>query len=106
MDRSLVTLDPSETSRQKLRNVQSKHTSNSGSVKVSYPSVWQGTVHGKTVSGDIEVLGKGMRTIREKKGLAFKEVIARKGVDGDGEGSYTDMGDISGALQFKVRQAL
>jgi hypothetical protein len=106
MHRSLVTLNPSETSTKKLRNVQSKHTSNSASVQVSYPSVWQGTVHAKTVSGDIEVQGKGIRTIRERKGWAYKEVLARKGVEGKDEGSYTEMSDIAGSLQFKVRQPL
>ena len=106
VDRSLVTLNPSETSKKKLRNVQSKHTSNSASVQVSYPSVWQGTIHAKTVSGDIEVSGKGLRTIRERKGWAYKEVLARKGVEGKYEGSYAEMSDIAGSLQFKVRQPL
>lgn len=106
IDRSLVTLIPSESSKKQLRNVQSKHTSNSASVQVSYPSVWQGTIHAKTVSGDIEVRGKGLRTIRERKGWASKEVIARKGVEGEGEGSYAEMSDIAGSLQFKVRQPL
>ncbi|TVY24696.1 hypothetical protein LHYA1_G006655 [Lachnellula hyalina] len=102
-DRSLVTLNPLGTSKQKLRNVQSKHTSNSASVQVSYPSVWQGTIHAKTVSGDIEVSGKGIRTIRERKGWAYKEVLARKGVEEKDEGSYVEMSDIAGSLRFKIR---
>jgi len=91
------------TSKQKLRSVQSKHTSNSASVQVSYPSVWQGTIHAKTVSGDIEVSGKGIRTIRERKGWAYKEVLARKGVEKKDEGSYVEMSDIAGSLRFKIR---
>ncbi|TVY49253.1 hypothetical protein LOCC1_G000798 [Lachnellula occidentalis] len=105
VDRSLVTLNPSET-KKKLRNVQSKHTSNSASVQVSYPSVWQGSIHAKTVSGDIEVSGNGIRTVRERKGWAYKEVLARKGVEDKDEGSYAEMSDIAGSLRFKVRPAL
>ncbi|TVY86712.1 hypothetical protein LAWI1_G008545 [Lachnellula willkommii] len=105
VDRSLVALNPSKTSK-KLRNVQSRHTSNSGSVQVSYPSVWQGSIHAKTVSGDIEVSGKGINTIRERKGWAYKEVLARKGVQEGNEGSYAEMSDIAGSLRFKVRQPL
>ncbi|TVY58283.1 hypothetical protein LSUE1_G009517, partial [Lachnellula suecica] len=97
-DRSLTSLDSSETSKQKLRNLQSKHTSSSASVEVSYPSVWEGTVSAKTVSGDIEVKGKGLRTVRERKGWAYKEVLARKGVDGEGEGSFVEMSDVAGEL--------
>jgi len=106
LDRSLVTLDPTNAAKQKLRSVQSKHTSNSASVQVSYPSVWEGTVHAKTVSGGIEVQGKGLRMIKERKGWAGKEVLARKGVEEDGEGSYAEMSDIAGKLDFTVRSPL
>lgn len=106
IDRSLVTLDPANAAKQKLRSLQSKHTSNSARVQVSYPSVWEGTVHAKTVSGGVEVQGKGIRMIRERKGWTGKEVLARKGVDGDDEGCHTEMSNIAGALDFTVRSPL
>ncbi|KAH8661616.1 hypothetical protein BGZ60DRAFT_380915 [Tricladium varicosporioides] len=93
-------LDPkSET---KLRTLQSKHSSNSASVSVKYPSAWEGSIHAKTVSGDIKVKGSGLRMVRERKGWAYKEVLARKGVEGKGEGSAADMNCIAGSLDFLV----
>ncbi|KAF4625322.1 hypothetical protein G7Y89_g12844 [Cudoniella acicularis] len=99
-DRSLTT-----QTEKNLRNLQSKHTSNSASVSVHYPSAWEGSIHAKTVSGDIAVKGSGIRTIRERKGYAYKEVLARKGVEREGEGSMTEMSDIAGSLQFTVGDA-
>ncbi|EPE27847.1 hypothetical protein GLAREA_04638 [Glarea lozoyensis ATCC 20868] len=86
----------------KLRTLQSKHTSNSASVAVVYPSGWEGSVHAKTVSGDITVSGSGVRTIRERKGWAYKEILARKGVDHAEQGSMAEMSDIAGDLRFKI----
>jgi hypothetical protein len=86
----------------KLRTLQSKHSSNSASVSVMYPSGWEGTVHAKTVSGDITVTGSGVRTIRERKGWAYKEILARKGTEHPGQGSLTEMSDIAGDLRFTV----
>jgi hypothetical protein len=54
------------------------------------------------VTGNIIVTGKGVKTIREKKGFANKEVLARKGVDREGEGSTAEMKNIAGGLLFTV----
>ncbi|KAG9232349.1 hypothetical protein BJ875DRAFT_82128 [Amylocarpus encephaloides] len=91
------------SSTRKLRTFQSKHSSNSASVSMVYPKVWVGSIHAKTISGDITVKGKGMRTIRDRKGIAFKEILARKGVEGPGEGSMAEMSDIAGNLRFELR---
>ncbi|RDL31830.1 uncharacterized protein BP5553_09232 [Venustampulla echinocandica] len=95
--------DPSKDKKSKtLRNLQSKHSSNSGTVSVSYPKAWEGSIHGKTVSGDIVVKGSGIRTIRERKGWAYNEVLARKGVENKGEGCMVEMSDVAGNLSFFV----
>jgi hypothetical protein len=54
------------------------------------------------VTGNIIVTGKGVEIIREKKGLANKEVLAKKGVDKEGEGSTAEMKNVAGGLQFTV----
>jgi hypothetical protein len=94
--------DTSSVSISKLRTLQSKHSSNSAGVSVIYPSGWEGSVHAKTVSGDITVTGGGVRTIRERKGWAYKEILARKGIEHAGQGSVAEMSDIAGNLRFAV----
>lgn len=86
----------------KLRNLQSKHSSNSGDISVVYPKAWEGSVHEKTVSGAIVAKGSGMRTIRERKGWAYNELLARKGVENKGEGCMVEMSNIAGPLTFLI----
>jgi hypothetical protein len=59
-------------------------------------------VSGKTVSGGIEVDGEGLKIITYKKGWAYKELVAGKGVNKKGEGSSSGMINISGDLNFTV----
>lgn len=93
---------PDSSEIKKFRNLQSKHSSNSASVSVIYPKVWEGSIHAKSVSGDISVKGEGLRTIKEKRGWAYKEILARKGVENQNEGSQAEMSDIAGSLSFRV----
>ncbi|KAH9214952.1 hypothetical protein DL95DRAFT_364973 [Leptodontidium sp. 2 PMI_412] len=83
----------------KLRTLSSTHSSNSASIKLQYPSIWEGTVHGKTVSGNIWARGPGIHVILQRRG----ELIARKGVENKGEGSQVEMKGISGSLNFTAR---
>jgi hypothetical protein len=101
--KALFKVDKSELSREKrLRNLRSTHGSQTGSVRLQYPTVWEGTLHAKTVTSSISAGGDGLRIIKEKKGFASNELLARKGVDGDDEGCFVDMSALSGSLQFLV----
>lgn len=94
---------PSQSSEsRKLRTLKSTHSANSASVRVSYPSSWEGTVHQKTVSGSIATDGDGLRVVKARKGYAYMEVKARKGVESDTEGCWVEMGDVAGSLTFLV----
>ncbi|KAH7369761.1 hypothetical protein BKA65DRAFT_387535 [Rhexocercosporidium sp. MPI-PUGE-AT-0058] len=98
---ALFEVDPRGTAEDvKLRTLKSTHSSNSASIKVQYPSIWEGTVHSKTVSGNIWAKGPGVHVILQRRG----ELRARKGVDHEGEGSQVEMKGISGSLNFTVRE--
>jgi len=102
-DQSLFEIDEREEAAKKaLRNLRSVHVSSSGSVDVQYPNSWEGTLHAKSVSGSVSAKGDGIRIIRERKWYGYKEVLARKGVDDDNEGSIVDMTNVAGSLQFTV----
>jgi hypothetical protein len=103
MDKALLKEDKSEISKGKrLRNLRSTHGSQSGSIRVQYPTGWEGTLHAKTLTSSISAGGDGLRIIKEKKGYASNELLARKGVDGDDEGCFVDMSAIAGSLHFLV----
>ena len=98
----MFTIDPrEEAAKKKLRNLRSTHSSNSASVTASYPAAWEGTVHEKSISGSLSVTGD-IRIIKEKNGYAFKEILARKGVENNNEGCMVEMGNIAGSLHFRV----
>lgn len=86
----------------KWRTLKASHQSSSADISVHYPLAWEGTVSGKTVSGGIEVDGEGLKIITYKKGWAYKELVAGKGVNKKGEGSSSGMINISGDLNFTV----
>jgi hypothetical protein len=103
MDRALFKVDKSEMSREhRLRNLHSIHGSQHGSIRLQYPTVWEGTLHAKTLTSSISAGGEGLRIIEEKKGFASNELLARTGVDGDDEGCFVDMSALSGSLHFLV----
>lgn len=86
----------------KLRALRSSHTSASGTIDVQYPSSWEGTVQARAVTGSIKILGEGLSVIREKNCWSHKEVLAKKGVDNEGEGSTITMNSVTGSLKFFV----
>ncbi|CZT42637.1 uncharacterized protein RSE6_02572 [Rhynchosporium secalis] len=86
----------------KLHTMSSTHSSISAAIELHYPEAWEGTVHGKSISGGIVVQGNGMRIIRDNKGNGYKELVARKGVEEKGQGSRVEMSGISGRLTFIV----
>lgn len=84
------------------RTLTATHQTTSAEISVRYPEAWEGTVSGKTMSGDIDVKGKDLKIISSKKGWAFKELLAGKGVSKKGEGSSVTMSGISSDLKFTV----
>lgn len=103
MDTALFKVeDPAVLKEKKLRNLKSSHASQSSTVSVHYPEVWEGTFHAKTVSGSIRWAGDGLRVISEKKGWVSSEVLLMKGVETEDEGCFVDMSDIAGSLRFLV----
>lgn len=84
------------------RTLTASHQSSSAEITVRYPEAWEGTVSGKTMSGDIVVDGKDLKIITYKKGWAYKELVAGKGVSKKGEGSSVTMSGISSDLKFTV----
>ncbi|KAL2072416.1 hypothetical protein VTL71DRAFT_11759 [Oculimacula yallundae] len=100
---ALFEVDPRAASEDfKLHTLTSTHSSNSASIRLQYPEVWEGFVHGKSVSGRITVVADGMRVIKDNKGHGFNELIARKGVEEKGQGSQVEMKGISGSMTFIV----
>jgi len=94
--------DPESFKSKTLRNLKSSHGSQSASISISYPAVWEGSFHAKSMSGSIKWAGDGLQIIRDKNGFASHEVLLRKGVDSEKEGCFVEMSDIAGSLRFAV----
>jgi hypothetical protein len=92
---------PANSQTQKLRTLRSSHSSNTGDIVATYSDAWQGGVHVRTVSGDIEVRGDGFRTVKERNGWGYKEVLKRRGVDGT-EGSKIEVGTVAGSVSVDI----
>jgi hypothetical protein len=106
-EQNLFTLDSRASSLKseekiKLHSLKSSHTSNAAGVKVHYPDVWEGTIHAKTMSGTVSLVGSGIRFIQHKKGPARTDVLARRGVQEKGEGSLVDMSSLAGTLHMRI----
>jgi len=102
-DQNLLVLDPrGQESKQELDSLKSTHSSSAASLDVHYPAAWVGTLHAKSVSGSVKARGDGIRIIRERKGYASKEIVARKGVESEDEGSFVEMTSVAGSLAFVV----
>jgi len=103
MDNALFKVDdPALSKKETLRNLHSNHRSQSSTIKVKYPEVWEGSIHEKTVSGSVSAEGHGVQIVYKKKGFASSELLARKGVHKDDEGCFVEMSNISGSIHFLV----
>ena len=60
-----------------LRNMKSKHETVSGSMRLRYPSEWEGSITGESISGGVDVTGKGVEI--ESRARGGKEIHAVKG---------------------------
>lgn len=86
----------------KLRSLRSSHNSTSGEISIRNPPVWEGSVSGRTLTGDVELEGEGLDIIKNKKGYISREFLARKGVDRADIGSLTTIESISGDILFRT----
>ncbi|KAI9672596.1 MAG: hypothetical protein M1831_000031 [Alyxoria varia] len=64
-----------------LRNMKSKHETVSGSMRLRYPSEWEGSITGESISGGVDVAGKGVEI--ESRARGGKEIHAVKGTSED-----------------------
>ena len=105
-NRDSFLVDSSKSEARPWHSLLSSHLTTSADITVSYPSAWEGSISGRTVSGDIpDPKGKGLNIIRKNTSWGFKEVMARKGVSRAGVGCTASMGSISGDLTFRVRDS-
>lgn len=88
----------------KLHNLESSHTTVSGSIQLQYPPQWEGMINAKSTSGSIRVEGKDVEIVKyTSHGWVKKEVVARKPKGSDGERfSSVQIGTTSGSISFKV----
>ncbi|RFU27895.1 hypothetical protein B7463_g8440, partial [Scytalidium lignicola] len=101
--RGVNRVDTEAVKRLALSSLHSSHHSTSARIDVHYPSSWEGFISAQTVSGSISVGGEGITIIKNKRGYVYKEVLAKKGPVNEGEGSYIELGTISGSVNVVVR---
>jgi hypothetical protein len=102
-EQPLFTIDSRALSHgTKLHSLKSVHSSNAAGVRVHYPNVWEGTMHGKTVAGGIKTFGEGIRIIKQRKGYGYTELLVRRGVEEKEDGCTVELKNIAGDLQFAL----
>lgn len=74
-----------------LSALKSKHSSISGTIKLQYPSSWEGHVFAQTVSGSQDIRGRGLEVMHEGGPFARRT----RGRKGDGN-SQMDVSSVSG----------
>ncbi|KAL8843920.1 MAG: hypothetical protein Q9176_001615 [Flavoplaca citrina] len=99
-----ITVHPSLSapSSTPLRHFHASHTAVSGSIRILYPSQWEGTVEGSTVSGAIRYDWPGLKIVERGDGWGQKKL---KGVKGEGEGRLA-FRDVSGSVELKGMDAV
>ncbi|CAO1599809.1 hypothetical protein XANCAGTX0491_003520 [Xanthoria calcicola] len=86
-----------------LRNFHASHTGISGSIRILYPSQWEGMVQGSTVSGSIRYTWPGLQVVESGGGGWGRKTF--KGVKGVGEGVVA-FRDVSGSVELKGMEAV
>ncbi|KAH8819683.1 hypothetical protein F5884DRAFT_660254 [Xylogone sp. PMI_703] len=84
------------------RSLHSLHHTTSATIKLHYPSAFEGFINAQSISGSISVEGEDVTIIKNNKGYVYKEVVARKGEVREGEGSFVELRSISGSLDVQV----
>ncbi|KUI62824.1 hypothetical protein VP1G_09956 [Cytospora mali] len=69
-----------------IRVLDSRHTTTSASIHVTYPSTWEGDIDADSMTGRLDVSGRGVEIIRRDEEFPGykKHVLARKGREGVG----------------------
>ncbi|OCK78550.1 hypothetical protein K432DRAFT_427207 [Lepidopterella palustris CBS 459.81] len=66
-----------------MKRLTSEHRGNSGSIKLTYPQEWEGTIEGGTMSGSLVLRGRDVEIIHQGgRGPLQRSVKARKGKGG------------------------
>ncbi|KAB8293428.1 hypothetical protein EYC80_007743 [Monilinia laxa] len=96
--------DPSSIQlyKSKLRTFHSTHKSTSGRIEAYYTSSWIGNIQAQTISGRIEVEGKGIKIVERNDGWGFKSIKARKGVEKDEDGGSVGLETVGGTIVLKI----
>ncbi|KAF5874777.1 uncharacterized protein Bfra_004795 [Botrytis fragariae] len=90
--------------KSKLRTVHSTHKTSSGSIEAYYPLAWIGNIEAKTVSGRIELEGKGIDVVERHDGWGYKNIKARKGVERDEDGSTVKLETLNAAIALRISE--
>jgi len=80
----ITVLDPYYDHGVRLARMDASHESKLGSVEVTYPKAWEGTMEAVSKMGSVNIGGKNLQIIREQKSLLGALIEAEKG---QGEGS-------------------
>ncbi|TGO07367.1 hypothetical protein BTUL_0286g00010 [Botrytis tulipae] len=88
--------------KSKLRTVQSTHKTSSGRIEAYYPLAWIGNIEAKTISGRIELEGKGIDIVERHDGWGYKDIKARKGVERDEDGSSVKLETLNAAIALRI----
>ncbi|TGO31709.1 hypothetical protein BHYA_0427g00030 [Botrytis hyacinthi] len=91
--------------KSKLRTVHSTHKTSSGRIEAYYPLAWIGNIEAKTISGRIELEGKGIDIVERHDGWGYKNVKARKGVERDEDGSSVKLETLNAAIALRISEA-
>ncbi|KUI74012.1 hypothetical protein VM1G_09496 [Cytospora mali] len=69
-----------------IRVLDSRHATTSASIHVTYPSTWEGDIDADSMTGRLDVSGRGVDIIRREEEFPGykKHVLARKGREGVG----------------------
>ncbi|KAI9838010.1 MAG: hypothetical protein M1819_006164 [Sarea resinae] len=98
-DTTLNILPPISYGGKPMRHLNANHQSTSATLNLQYPGEWEGEIAGSSLSGSIDVAGKGVKVVRDgKENIIWRNIVARKG-HGDGEATFKS---ISGSVSLVV----
>jgi len=87
-----------------IHNLSSTHSGKSGSMKLVYPSEWEGIINAKSLSGSLKVAGEGVVIDRDgSRDYVNKEITAHKGTADMGrQWSQIAVDEISGSVDILI----
>ncbi|ESZ94116.1 hypothetical protein SBOR_5501 [Sclerotinia borealis F-4128] len=103
---TLSSTSPIQPYKSLLHTFHSTHKTTSGRIEAYYPSSWIGNILAKTISGRIEMEGKGIQIVERNDSWGFKRIKARKGVDRDEDGGSVVLETVNGAIALRIAEGL